>query len=74
MSFQTWKWLGDNYRLTQYIIDDKDQLGVSKFECEYRATRRQELTDMLISNGCSGVVWLFPEQTGFYQPIVVAKK
>ena len=74
VSFQTWKWIGDNYRLTQYIIDDQDQLGVSKFECEYRATRRQELTDMLTSNGCSSVVWLFPEQTGFYQPIVVAKK
>lgn len=74
VSFQTWKWLGDNYRLTQYIIDDQGSLGVSKFECEYRATRRQELTDMLISNGCRSVVWLFPEQTGFYQPIVVAKK
>ena len=74
VSFQTWTWEGDNYRLIQYIVDDEDALQVSKFECEYRATRRQEMTDLLMANGCSEVVWMFPEETGFYQPIVVAKK
>ena len=74
VSFQTWTWEGDNYRLIQYIVDDEDTLQVSKFECEYRATRRQEMTDLLMANGCSEVVWMFPEETGFYQPIVVAKK
>lgn len=74
VSFQTWTWEGDNYRLIQYIVDDEDTLLVSKFECEYRATRRQEMTDLLMANGCSEVVWMFPEETGFYQPIVVAKK
>ena len=74
VSFQTWTWEGDNYRLIQYIVDDEDSLQVSKFECEYRATRRQEMTNMLKGCGCSNVVWLFPEETGFYQPIVVARK
>lgn len=74
VSFQTWKWNGDNYRLIQYIIDDEDALQISKFECEYRATRREEITNLLIENGCSKVVWMFPEETGFYQPIVIAKK
>ena len=74
VSFQTWQWNGDNYRLIQYIIDDEDTLQVSKFECEYRATRRDEMTKLLIENGCSNVVWMFPEETGFYQPIVVARK
>ena len=74
VSFQTWTWEGDNYRLIQYIVDDEDTLQVSKFECEYRATRRQEMTDLLMENGCSEVVWMFPEETGFYQPIIVAKK
>ena len=74
VSFQTWHWEGDNYRLIQYIVDDRDTLQVSKFECEYRATRRQEMTDLLMEQGCSEVVWMFPEETGFYQPIVVAKK
>ena len=74
VSFQTWKWEGDTYRLVQYIIDDETNLQVSKFACEYRATRREEITQLLQENGCSDVVWLFPEETDFYQPIVVARK
>lgn len=74
VSFQTWKWEGENYRLIQYIIDDGDALQVRKFECEYRATRRAEMTQLLAQYGCTEVKWLFPEETGFYQPIVIAKK
>lgn len=73
VSFQTWHWEGDNYRLIQYIIDDGETLQASKFECEYRAVRRQELTDLFTSCGCSAD-WKFTEETGFYQPIVVVKK
>lgn len=72
--FQTWVWEDDRYRLTQYIIDDEESLTVSKFDCEYRAICRAELTDLLLACGCSSVEWKFPEETGFYQPIVVAKK
>ncbi len=74
VSFQTWVWEGEHYRLTQYIIDDEADLQVSKFDCEYRATRRDELTKLLKASGCSEAAWKFPEETGFYQPIVVAKK
>lgn len=74
VSFQTWDWNGENYKLIQYIIDDNNTLDISKFECEYRATRREELTNFLLSGGCSEVVWKFPDETGFYQPIVIAKK
>jgi len=74
VSFQTWVWNNENYKLTQYIIEDEENLRISKFDCEYRATRREELTNLLIANGCSKVVWKFPEETGFYQPIVIAVK
>lgn len=74
LSFQTWVWEGEHYKLTQYIIDDEETLQISKFACEYRATRREELTNLLVANGCSEVIWKFPEETGFYQPIVIAKK
>lgn len=74
VSFQTWHWDDDRYKLIQYIIDDSETLEISKFECEYRATRRDEMTDLLISNGCKKVEWKFPDETGFYQPIVVATK
>ena len=74
VSFQTWVWCGENYQLTQYIIDDEDNLQISKFVCEYRATRREEMTNLLLSSDCREVVWKFPEGTGYYQPIVVARK
>ena len=72
--FQTWDWEGDNYTLIQYIIEDGRTLEVSRFACEYRATRREELTELLLAAGCREAVWKFPEETGFYQPIVVARK
>lgn len=74
VSFQTWEWKGDNYRLVQYIIEDDETVRVNKFECEYRATRRGELTELLLQEGYKTVQWFFPEDSGFYQPIVVAQK
>lgn len=74
VSFQTWDWEGDNYRLVQYIIDDEASLEISRFECEYRTIRRDELTKLLEDAGCTEVEWKFTEDSGFYQPIVVARK
>ncbi len=74
VSFQTWDWEDDKYKLVQYIIDDENTLQISKFECKYWAIRRELLTNLLLLNGCSMVSWLFPKDTGFYQPIVIAKK
>lgn len=74
VSFQTWQWEGEHYRLMQYIIDDGAELTVSKFACEYRATRREEITRLFLACGCREVKWLFPEETDFYQPIVIARK
>ena len=53
--------------------EDGATLQTGRFQCAYRATRRAELTKLLTEQGCR-VEWLFPEETGFYQPIVVAKK
>ena len=72
--FQTWDWVGENYRFIQYIIDDDGAPKISKFCCEYRATRRDEITGFLFSAGCCEVLWKMPEETGFYQPVVIARK
>ena len=74
VSFQTWEWEDDHYKLIQYIIDDEGALGISRFECEYRTIVREELTELLTACGCGSVEWKFPEETGFYQPIVIARK
>lgn len=74
VSFQTWDWNGDRYKLIQYIIEDEETQEIHKFTCEYRATKREELTKLLIANGFQSADWKFPEETGFYQPIVIARK
>ena len=74
VSFQTWVWDDESYHLIQYIIDDEESLQISKFECDYRAIRQGELTQLLLANGCSKVTWIPPEDSGFYQPIVIARK
>ncbi len=71
--FQTWDWVGENYHFIQYIIDDGETAQLGKFECDYRATRRDELTQLLYANGCREVSWVFPEESGFYQPVVIAR-
>ena len=63
------------YIKNNYIFETLTEAhDLSKFECEYRATRREEISNLLKENGCGEVVWMSPEETGFYQPIVVAKK
>jgi len=74
VAFQTWHWNEDHYKLIQYIIEDEETLQISSFPCEYRAIRREELTNLLLAGGCTKVTWMFPEETGFYQPIVIARK
>jgi hypothetical protein len=74
VSFQTWEWDSDLYHLTQYIITDEASLQISKFTCDYRAVCRDALAAMLQAAGCRSVQWHTPEETGFYQPIVTARK
>ncbi len=72
--FQTWDWVGENYRFIQYIIDDQETVSIRKFECEYRAVRRSDLTALLREAHLREALWRMPEETGFYQPIVIARK
>ena len=73
--FQIWEWQGTEYDFTQYIVeDDNKNPSISKFCCRYRALTRTELTDGLLSAGYRDVKWVFPEVSGFYQPIVIARK
>lgn len=61
ISFQTWDWNEINYKFTQYIISDEDELKIKKFYYEYRATTREELTKLFLENGSKEVTWLMPD-------------
>lgn len=40
----------------------------------YRALLREEFSRMLSQAGFSDIEWLMPSETGYYQPIVTARK
>ena len=39
----------------------------------YRAVLREELTMALRDSGFGQVRWLMPQESGFYQPVVIAR-
>lgn len=40
----------------------------------YRALLREEMNNVLSSTGFTDVEWHFPTDTGYYQPMVTARK
>ncbi|MDP4145314.1 MAG: class I SAM-dependent methyltransferase [Bacillota bacterium] len=73
---QVWDWNDDDiYKVNQYITKQADQ------ECSticnstfYRAITREEISEKLSTAGFYNIHWMMPEETGFYQPIVTARK
>ncbi|MPM17868.1 Ubiquinone biosynthesis O-methyltransferase [bioreactor metagenome] len=74
IAFQIWDWSDRIYNFTQYIIEDAQALTVYKFSSTYNAITRCELTEIFSEAGFRNIHWLMPEQSGFYQPIIIAKK
>ena len=72
--FQLWDWMDERrYTFHVYITRETDAgWKTDHAASEYRALRREELTRILEAAGFVGVHWVFPEETGFYQPIVLA--
>jgi glycine/sarcosine N-methyltransferase len=72
---QVWDWIGeDRYRVHMYITA-KQGAGwrAYHFAGEYRALQRSEVTETLREAGFNKVRWLAPEESGFYQPMVMAR-
>lgn len=72
---QVWHWEGNEYALHHYLTIPTAQGWVVKhFASRYRALQRAELNDALRASGFGVIKWLEPEETSFYQPIVLARK
>jgi glycine/sarcosine N-methyltransferase len=72
---QIWDWI-DDQRHTIHLYITRQFGGdweVHHFVTEYRCLLRSELESSLKSAGFEQVQWLMPEDTGFYQPIVLAR-
>jgi len=72
---QVWDWIdGKRYILHLYIsIHHSGAWSTHHFISEYRPLLRKELSLALSTAGFNTVQWLMPAQTGYYQPIVLAR-
>jgi len=73
--FQVWDWLDERrYRLHLYITRSTDPgWHTGHFTCLYRAVLRTQVGEILTLAGFTDIRWLLPAESGFYQPIFVAK-
>ena len=74
--FQTWDWAEDltSYHLNMYITHHLgNKITTQCFPAEYRALRREPLSDALAQVGLGDIQWLMPDESGYYQPIVTAR-
>jgi glycine/sarcosine N-methyltransferase len=72
--FQVWDWADDRRYTFHLYITRETPSGWSNFHgaSVYRAVLREEITATLASSGFADIRWLFPNQSGFYQPVVIA--
>jgi hypothetical protein len=72
---QVWEWLDERrYRVHIYVTRQR----AAGWRCAhhvglYRALTRAELTVALEAAGLGAVRWLMPEDSGFHQPLVLAR-
>jgi glycine/sarcosine N-methyltransferase len=77
VSFQVWDWdeTGRTYELAQFTLRGQgEQWETACRRTRLRALLRDELCAALSAAGLADVRWLPPEATGYYQPIVTARR
>ncbi|HUI17534.1 MAG TPA: class I SAM-dependent methyltransferase [Alphaproteobacteria bacterium] len=73
---QIWEWLDEErYRLHLYItLETASGWACRHYVSLYRALSRAALTSALAAAGLAEIAWLMPNESGYYQPIVLARK
>jgi hypothetical protein len=75
--FQVWDWAanGRGYRVHQFILKEHEAgWETAHHATDYRALLREELDAALLGAGLTDVRWHMPEEGGWYQPLVTARK
>jgi glycine/sarcosine N-methyltransferase len=72
---QVWDWIDEaRYTLHLFITTQSDQAWTTHhFLSEYRALQRSEFSNVLQSTGFQDVRWLMPAESGYNQPLVLAR-
>jgi len=73
--FQVWDWLDDRrYTFHLYITREIENTWETVHaSAAYRGILRDEVAAALSRAGFTNVRWLFPANSGFYQPIIIAE-
>lgn len=77
IAFQVWDWdeAAPLYTVHQFIVHEADGMWTTRhYQARYRALRRDELTTVLDEAGFVGMRWHEPAESGYYQPIVTARR
>lgn len=76
VSFQLWQWHadGEHYDLEHFQLrPGEGQWGVRVRRATYWALGRARLAGFAAGAGFTDIAWLMPEETGFFQPLLVAR-
>jgi glycine/sarcosine N-methyltransferase len=82
-AFQVWTWHddGERYDFDHFVLhrDEEPDHGAAAWRMAHRratywALTRDELAALAVEAGLVGVRWLQPEQSGFFQPLLVARR
>jgi len=75
-TFQTWDWLQDNiYTLNHYVVTGMpNNFSTSVRKATYRAYRRDQIDAVFKQQGYTGIKWLMPAESNYFQPILLAFK
>jgi len=73
---QVWDWTSErSYTLHLYLTWESAGVWQTRHHvCTYRALLRAELDAVLTAVGFQEVRWLMPAESGYYQPLVIARK
>lgn len=75
--FQVWDWWEDSsgYDSEMFLITQTgDNWQTRSYKSQFRAWQRADVSRILDEAGLSQIEWHMPEKSGFYQPIVTARK
>jgi glycine/sarcosine N-methyltransferase len=75
--FQTWDWAEDGsfYKMEMFFMRrDGDTWRTKSYQTRLRAWRREDINRILAESGFEAIAWQMPEESGFYQPIMTARK
>jgi glycine/sarcosine N-methyltransferase len=77
IAFQVWDWDAEapTYTVRLYIVRERAGGWETHHEATvYRALQRAELTEIVRAAGFREVAWHAPETSGYYQPILTARR